>query len=57
MPIFKSVSEKDTSANSKIKVENKPLLPRSGWNSHVEYLRAVFKTKRALDRIEKKNHD
>jgi hypothetical protein len=29
------------------------LLPRSGWNSQVNYLRALFRAKKALDRIEK----
>lgn len=29
-----------------------PLLPRSGWNSRISYLREIFKAKRALDRIE-----
>jgi hypothetical protein len=30
-----------------------PLLPRSPWNSQVAFLRALFRAKRALDRIEK----
>ena len=29
-----------------------PLLPRSAWNSQVSFLRAIFRAKRALDRIE-----
>lgn len=29
-----------------------PILPRSGWNSNIAYLRALFKVKKALDRIE-----
>jgi hypothetical protein len=29
------------------------LLPRSAWNSQLAYLRAVFRAKKALDRIEK----
>lgn len=29
-----------------------PLLPRSAWNSNLAFLRAVFKVKKALDRIE-----
>lgn len=29
------------------------LLPRSGWNNQVSYLRALFRAKKALDRIEK----
>jgi hypothetical protein len=28
------------------------LLPRSAWNSQVAYLRAVFRAKKALDKIE-----
>ena len=31
---------------------NKPILPRSAWSSNVAYLRALFKAKKALDRIE-----
>jgi hypothetical protein len=27
-------------------------LPRSGWHSQVSYLRAIFRAKKALDRIE-----
>lgn len=29
------------------------ILPRSGWNNQVAYLRALFRAKKALDRIEK----
>ncbi|MBW4506341.1 MAG: hypothetical protein KME64_07505 [Scytonematopsis contorta HA4267-MV1] len=29
-----------------------PLLPRSAWNSQREYLRVLFKVKKALDKIE-----
>lgn len=29
-----------------------PLLPRPAWNSQVALLRVLFKTKKALDRIE-----
>lgn len=29
------------------------LLPRSGWHSQLSYLRAMFRAKKALDRIEK----
>lgn len=32
---------------------NEPLLPRSAWVSNVAYLRALFRAKKALDRIEK----
>nr|AVH79632.1 hypothetical protein [Nostoc sp. PCC 9201] len=28
------------------------LLPRSAWSSQVAYLRVIFRTKKALDRIE-----
>jgi hypothetical protein len=28
------------------------LLPRSAWNSQIPYLRAMFRAKKALDRIE-----
>lgn len=31
---------------------NQPILPRSAWVSNVAYLRALFKAKKALDRIE-----
>jgi len=30
-----------------------PLLPRSPWKSQVAYLKALFRAKKALDRIEK----
>lgn len=30
-----------------------PLLPRSGWNNQISYLRVIFRAKRALDRIER----
>lgn len=30
-----------------------PILPRSAWNSNLAYLRVLFRTKKALDRIEK----
>ena len=29
------------------------LLPRSGWNSHLAYLKIMFRAKKALERIEK----
>lgn len=32
--------------------EPSPLLPRSGWNNQVAYLRILFKTKKRLDEIE-----
>ena len=31
----------------------KPLLPRSAWNSQVAFLRAMFRAKKALDKIDK----
>jgi hypothetical protein len=34
------------------KESNQPILPRSAWVSNVAYLRALFKAKKALDRIE-----
>jgi hypothetical protein len=55
MLIFKSASENNASAKSEIRVEGQPLLPRSGWKSHVDYLKAVFKAKRALEQSEKSN--
>lgn len=43
-----------TVADSKTSVDSSsPLLPRSAWNSHLAYLKVVFKAKKALDRIEK----
>jgi hypothetical protein len=30
----------------------KPLLPRSGWDSKVAFLKVICKTKKLLDRIE-----
>lgn len=38
----KDVSEMNTS---------KPLLPRSAWNSQVAFLRAIFRAKKALDKM------
>ncbi|MDF5714162.1 MAG: hypothetical protein PUP93_09775 [Rhizonema sp. NSF051] len=29
------------------------LLPRSAWNSHLAYLKIMFRAKKALERIEK----
>lgn len=31
----------------------KPLLPRSAWNSQVAFLRAMFRAKKALDKLDK----
>jgi hypothetical protein len=33
--------------------EPSQLLPRSGWNNQVAYLRVLFRTKKRLDEIEK----
>jgi hypothetical protein len=33
-------------------IETQPLLPRSAWSSQTAFLRAVFKAKKALDRLE-----
>ncbi|MGD1805135.1 hypothetical protein ACP6PL_06795 [Dapis sp. BLCC M126] len=30
----------------------KPLLPRSAWNSQVAFLRAMFRAKKALDKLD-----
>lgn len=39
--------------NSQTQVDSLPsLLPRAAWNNPVDFLRAIFQTKRALDRIE-----
>ncbi len=35
--------------------ENRPLLPRSPWQSQTCYLRLVFKAKKALDLAEQKS--
>ena len=32
--------------------EPQPLLPRSAWSNQTAFLRAVFKAKKALDRLE-----
>lgn len=43
-----------TVANQKIEVNSPaPLLPRSAWKSHLNYLKIVFAAKKALDKIEK----
>jgi hypothetical protein len=39
--------------NTTIADSQEPLLPRSAWNSELAYLRAIFRAKKALDRIEK----
>ncbi|MGK7923572.1 MAG: hypothetical protein AB4080_26600 [Trichodesmium sp.] len=32
---------------------SEPLLPRSAWNSQVAFLRAMFRAKKALDKLDK----
>jgi len=41
------------SENTTIPDSQATLLPRSGWNSQLAYLRILFRAKKALDRIEK----
>ncbi|MEH2459884.1 hypothetical protein [Nostoc sp.] len=41
------------SENTTIPDSQATLLPRSGWNSQLAYLRVIFRAKKALDRIEK----
>lgn len=49
----KSDSLKPSVDDPKTHIESAPpLLPRSAWNSQVTFLRAIFRAKRALDRIE-----
>lgn len=43
-----SVAEENTTFTD----SQEPLLPRSAWNSQLAYLRAIFRAKKALDRIE-----
>ncbi|NEO58293.1 MAG: hypothetical protein F6K54_37760 [Okeania sp. SIO3B5] len=43
----KDVSEIDAS---------EPLLPRSAWNSQVAFLRAMFRAKKALDKIDRESN-
>jgi len=42
-----------TDVNQLLSDGSYPLLPRRAWNSHLAYLRAIFKAKKALDRIER----
>lgn len=48
---------KDLSSNSQFPVNSSSQvnysLPRSSWNSEVALLKAMFKVKKALDKIEK----
>ncbi|MDJ0557128.1 MAG: hypothetical protein QNJ68_22330 [Microcoleaceae cyanobacterium MO_207.B10] len=32
---------------------SEPVLPRSAWNSQVAFLRAMFRAKKALDKLDK----
>lgn len=32
--------------------QDEPILPRSAWNSQLNYLKLMFRAKKALDRIE-----
>ena len=43
----------DSSVNESESELDSRLLPRSAWNSQLDYLRLVFRAKKALDRIEK----
>ncbi|GBF80656.1 hypothetical protein [Aphanothece sacrum] len=47
--LIESNKLEETSENKDLK---QPILPRSAWNSNIAYLRALFKVKKALDRIE-----
>ncbi|MCU0536121.1 MAG: hypothetical protein MUD14_19710 [Hydrococcus sp. Prado102] len=46
------MSENAASDSQDRSESQKPLLPRSAWNSQVAYLRAVFRAKKALDLAE-----
>ncbi|MEH2237032.1 hypothetical protein [Nostoc sp.] len=46
-------SDSIPSENTTIPDSQATLLPRSGWNSQLAYLRVLFRAKKALDRIEK----
>lgn len=48
------IPEENTTVANETQVGSRsPLLPRSAWNSQLAYFKAVFKAKKALDRIEK----
>jgi len=48
--VFPDNSENTSESQSEL---NSRLLPRSAWSSQLDYLRLLFRAKRALDRIEK----
>jgi hypothetical protein len=51
--VTQQTSISDVSNHSEVLEESMlPLLPRPAWNSQVALLRVLFKTKKALDRIE-----
>lgn len=51
--VTKQTSISNVSNHSEVLEESvQPLLPRPAWNSQVALLRVLFKTKKALDRIE-----
>ncbi|NEQ77476.1 MAG: hypothetical protein F6K23_33395 [Okeania sp. SIO2C9] len=35
---------------------SEPLLPRSAWNTQVAFLRAMFRAKKALDKIDRESN-
>jgi hypothetical protein len=51
----KSESSDNISPFSYSTPEPSQLLPRSGWNNQVAYLRVLFRTKKRLDEIEEAN--
>jgi hypothetical protein len=51
--VTKQTSTSDVCNHSEVLEDSMlPLLPRSAWNSQVALLRVLFRTKKALDRIE-----
>jgi hypothetical protein len=51
--VTQQTSISDVSNHSEVLEESMlPLLPRPAWNSQVALLRVLFRTKKALDRIE-----
>jgi hypothetical protein len=51
--VIKQTSISDVSNHAEVLEESKlPPLPRPAWNSQVAFLRVLFRTKKALDRIE-----
>ncbi|MEA5535810.1 hypothetical protein [Crocosphaera sp. XPORK-15E] len=47
-----SIESNNLEENSGNEELNQPILPRSAWNSNIAYLRALFKVKKALDKVE-----